>query len=43
MVGGGLPVIGDGDVVGGLGVSSGLPAQDLEVGQAGIDALLAGA
>lgn len=37
VVGGGLPVIVDGAVVGGIGVSSGTPAQDTEVAQAGID------
>ncbi|NDR57158.1 GlcG/HbpS family heme-binding protein [Aliiruegeria sabulilitoris] len=42
VVGGGLPVVVDGNVVGGIGVSSGLPSQDLEVAQAGIDAFLAG-
>ena len=41
VVGGGLPVIVDGDVVGGIGVSSGTPAQDREVAQAGIDHFLA--
>lgn len=41
VVGGGLPVTVDGDVVGGIGVSSGTPAQDQEVAQAGIDALVA--
>lgn len=41
VVGGGLPVIVDGDVVGGIGVSSGTPAQDQEVAQAGIDMFLA--
>ena len=41
IVGGGLPVVVDGDVVGGIGVSSGTPAQDRDVAQAGIDALLA--
>ena len=40
VVGGGLPVIVDGDVVGGIGVSSGAPAQDQDVAQAGIDAFL---
>jgi len=34
-VAGGLPVTLDGTVVGGIGVSSGSPAQDLEVAQAG--------
>src|SRR6056297_4276677 len=41
VVGGGLPVVVDGDVVGGIGVSSGTPAQDIEVAQAGIDAFVA--
>jgi len=36
-VGGGLPVIVDGEVVGGIGLSSGTPAQDMECAQAGID------
>ncbi|WP_116086189.1 heme-binding protein [Tropicimonas sp. IMCC34011] len=39
VVGGGLPVFAGGDVVGGIGVSSGTPAEDREVAQAGIDAL----
>ncbi|HKL56031.1 MAG: GlcG/HbpS family heme-binding protein [Roseovarius sp.] len=38
VVGGGLPVIVDGEVVGGIGVSSGTPMQDREVAQAGLDA-----
>jgi uncharacterized protein GlcG (DUF336 family) len=37
VVGGGLPVSVDGAVVGGIGVSSGTPAQDMEVAQAGMD------
>lgn len=37
VVGGGLPVVVDGDVVGGIGLSSGTPAQDTECAQAGID------
>ncbi|WP_339114731.1 heme-binding protein [Thioclava sp. GXIMD2076] len=41
VVGGGLPVIVDGEVVGGIGVSSGTPDQDRAVAQAGIDAFLA--
>jgi len=41
VVAGGLPVIWNGDVVGGIGVSSGTPAQDQEVAQAGIDGWLA--
>ena len=36
-VGGGFPVIVDGEVVGGIGLSSGTPAQDMECGQAGLD------
>lgn len=42
VVGGGLPVEVEGDVVGGIGVSSGTPAQDRDVAQAGIDAFLKG-
>ena len=42
VVGGGLPVVVEGEVVGGIGVSSGTPAQDRQVAQAGIDAFLAG-
>ena len=34
-VAGGLPITSDGSVIGGIGVSSGSPAQDLEVAQAG--------
>lgn len=41
VVGGGLPVSFDGAVVGGIGVSSGTPAQDQAVAQAGIDHWLA--
>ena len=40
VVGGGLPVIVNGEVVGGIGVSSGTPDQDRTVAQAGIDAFL---
>ena len=36
-VGGGLPVIVDGDVVGGIGLSSGTPQQDMDCAQAGLD------
>lgn len=39
VVGGGLPVSVDGEVVGGIGVSSGTPEQDMECAQAGIDFL----
>jgi uncharacterized protein GlcG (DUF336 family) len=41
-IGGGLPVVVDGQVVGGVGVSSGTSDEDTLVAQAGIDALLAG-
>lgn len=40
-VGGGIPVIVDGDYVGGIGISSGSPQQDMDCAQAGIDAFLA--
>ena len=36
-VGGGFPVVVDGEFVGGIGVSSGTPQQDMECGQAGLD------
>ena len=36
-VGGGLPVVVDGEFVGGIGVSSGAPQQDMECAQAGVD------
>ena len=38
IVAGGLPVWSDGAVVGAIGVSSGTPAQDQVVAQAGVDA-----
>jgi len=38
IVGGGLPIVSNGNVVGGIGVSSGSPEQDLGCAQAGIDA-----
>jgi uncharacterized protein GlcG (DUF336 family) len=41
IIGGGLPVVVDGQVVGGIGVSSGTPVQDIAVAQAGVDAVLA--
>ncbi len=41
VVGGGIPVVVDGQVVGAVGVSSGTPAQDSVCAQAGIDAFLA--
>ena len=40
-VGGGLPVIVEDDVVGGIGLSSGTPDQDMVCAQAGIDHFLA--
>ena len=40
IVGGGLPVVVDGDVVGGIGLSSGTPQQDMDCAQAGIDHFL---
>ena len=40
-VGGGLPVEVDGVVVGGIGLSSGTPDQDMDCAQAGIDHFLA--
>jgi uncharacterized protein GlcG (DUF336 family) len=36
-VGGGLPVQVEGEFVGGIGVSSGMPQQDMDCAQAGID------
>lgn len=41
VVGGGLPVSVDGQVVGGIGLSSGTPQQDMQCAQAGIDHFLA--
>lgn len=41
VVGGGLPVTIDGEVVGAIGVSSGTPDQDRACAQAGIEALQA--
>lgn len=40
IVGGGLPVIVDDQVVGGVGCSSGTPEQDMACAQAGLDAFL---
>lgn len=37
VVGGGLPISADGEVVGGIGLSSGTPDQDMVCAQAGID------
>ncbi len=41
IVAGGLPVFVDGQIVGGIGCSSGTPDQDEVVAQAGVDALMA--
>lgn len=38
IVGGGLPVVVNGEVVGGIGLSSGSPAQDMSCAQAGLNA-----
>lgn len=40
VVGGGLPILFEGEVVAGVGVSSGSPDQDRVVAQAGIDTFL---
>lgn len=40
VVGGGLPVTVDGEVVGGIGLSSGTPQQDMQCAQAGVDFFL---
>lgn len=40
IIAGGLPVFLDGQIVGGMGCSSGSPDQDEQVAQAGIDALM---
>jgi len=40
IVGGGLPISLDGTVIGGIGVSSGLPEQDIGCAQAGVEAFL---
>ena len=37
VVGGGLPVVVDDEVVGGIGISSGTPDQDMQCAYAGID------
>ena len=39
MIGGGLPLIGDGGIIGAVGVSGGSYQQDTEVAQAGVEAL----
>ena len=40
VAGGGLPVFVDGEIVGGIGLSSGTPVQDMECAQAGVDHFL---
>ena len=40
VVGGGMPVMVDGEVVGGVGISSGTPAEDMAVAKAAIDHFL---
>jgi len=40
LIGGGIPVNIDGEIVGAIGCSTGTPAQDQEVAQAGIDAIM---
>ena len=42
VIAGGLPIFADGEVIGGIGVSSGTPAQDLAVAEAGVQALQKG-
>lgn len=41
IIGGGIPIVVDGEIVGAIGVSSGAAAEDHDVAQAGIDAFLA--
>jgi uncharacterized protein GlcG (DUF336 family) len=41
IIGGGLPVLVKGEIVGGIGVSSGTPDEDKACAQAGIDYLMA--
>lgn len=41
-IGGGVPIVVDGQVIGAIGVSSGTTEEDLQVAQAGIDAFNAG-
>lgn len=39
LIGGGIPIVIDGTVVGAIGVSTGTPAQDAEVAEAGVKAV----
>ena len=41
IIGGGIPIVVDGEIVGAVGVSSGAAAEDHDVAQAGIDAFTA--
>ncbi|MHA7971213.1 heme-binding protein [Rhizobium sp. CAU 1783] len=41
VVGGGLPVLFDGEVAGGIGIRSGAPARDLQFAEAGTTHFLA--
>ena len=41
LIAGGIPITIDGQVVGAIGISTGTPAQDVEIGQAGVDAVYA--
>jgi uncharacterized protein GlcG (DUF336 family) len=41
LIGGGVPIVLDGAVVGAIGVSTGTPGQDTEVAKAGVEALYA--
>lgn len=41
VVGGGLPITVDGECVGGIGLSSGTPTQDLECAKAGLEYFMA--
>lgn len=41
-IGGGIPIVVDGQVIGAIGVSSGTTEEDLQVAQAGLDAFGAG-
>lgn len=39
IIGGGVPVVSDGDIIGAIGVSSGTPDQDIVVAEAGVAAM----
>jgi len=41
-VGGGVPIVVDGEVVGAVGCSTGTPGQDEEVAKAGVEAVMKG-